>query len=579
LQEHEDVMHMGPATLEDVLKVPAAHVRRLLRYADAASLPMIRQELETVCRHGVILTSSFSGTGGFEAMALQVLDECAKVFGMPQPKVIFYSACDILPESLLALSNHHRSRPQHIFGDLLDRLTPDVKDSLVHLQKETLQLWKDTQLEHADGGVSSEELAKEHKRISERYVDGMHKKLDLVEFNDVAWCTEHQAYCPLSPRSCADYKDYFWIEAAGSICKAFSAMGSRNQWLDPSALVCQVWCYSCRYFEPDVLLHECVSSFPPEALDTVLNRSVETQCKCIFSRPMDDADNASGKRDEETDGQAESFEEDEGSDCFADNCSGMVHTTVATPTTAERPWAVHSFLFSPTDLGVPAHRPRRYTLCLLERAARCIRGVDFRSAFFAKVLLDGSIYLPKKGGPSASKPCAGDLARLEGYQLAALKQGLCDVDLKKWNASFLVCNVSQRVEFNKLRRQESMPTVLRNTRLWDLVGDRPVDVAVHWMIQGFPHPHASHLSQDLCKYFPFPAIVGPKEMTAAGPRRRRNASSSSRQPGAGVNPPEDRLTDAEQRSLTGNAMHWAASAAVLIFCLGCTQKPLLAKAS
>ena len=60
---------------------------------------MIRQELETVCRHGVILTSSFSGTGGFEAMALQVLDECAKVFGMPQPKVIFYSACDILPES------------------------------------------------------------------------------------------------------------------------------------------------------------------------------------------------------------------------------------------------------------------------------------------------------------------------------------------------------------------------------------------------------------------------------------------------------------------------------------------------
>ena len=150
------MMHMGPKTLEDVLKVPAAHVCRLLRYADAACLPMIRQELERVCRHGVILTSSFSGTGGFEAMALQVLDECAEVFGMPQPKVIFYSACDILPESLLALGSHHRrSRPQHIFGDLLDRLRPDVKDSLVHLQKETLQLWKDMQLEHADGGISS----------------------------------------------------------------------------------------------------------------------------------------------------------------------------------------------------------------------------------------------------------------------------------------------------------------------------------------------------------------------------------------------------------------------------------------
>eukprot|EP00972_Heterocapsa_arctica_P060278 8890463-Heterocapsa_arctica.AAC.1 len=45
-QKDDDLMHMGPTTLEDVLNVPAAHVRRLLRYADAADLPTCRHELQ-----------------------------------------------------------------------------------------------------------------------------------------------------------------------------------------------------------------------------------------------------------------------------------------------------------------------------------------------------------------------------------------------------------------------------------------------------------------------------------------------------------------------------------------------------
>eukprot|EP00972_Heterocapsa_arctica_P045010 6643387-Heterocapsa_arctica.AAC.1 len=96
--------------------------------------------------------------------------------------------------------------------------------------------------------------------------------------------------------------------------------------------------------------------------------------------------------------EAESSEEDGGdSDLFAGNCVGSVHTRATMPTEGERAWAVHSFRFSPADLGVPAHRPRRYTLCLLDRSVRCMKGVDFRAAFFAKMVLDGSVYLPKKG--------------------------------------------------------------------------------------------------------------------------------------------------------------------------------------
>ena len=141
---------------------------------------------------------------------------------------------------------------------------------------------------------------------------------------------------------------------------------------------------------------------------------------------------------------------------------------------------------------------------------------------------------------SAGSPA--ELARLEGYQLLASQMGLCDDCFFNWDAclNFAIVNVTQRAEFIGLKIRDAAPTLLRKSKLWNLLTEQPIHVAVHWLMQGFPHPSFSRLSPELIAYFPYASL--------------------------------DSLSDVQQRSLVGNAMHWASSAAMFLFLLGCTGK-------
>ena len=96
--------------------------------------------------------------------------------------------------------------------------------------------------------------------------------------------------------------------------------------------------------------------------------------------------------------------------------------------------------------------------------------------------------------------------------------------------------------------------------MWDLISDSPMSVAVHWLMQGFPHPHFQRLSPQVRSYFPFPQLV-----------QSADGNSSGRSSGA-------TLAESSQRALAGNAMHWGSCAAAFLFALGCTQKSLPAQA-
>jgi len=61
----------------------------------------------------------------------------------------------------------------------------------------------------------------------------------------------------------------------------------------------------------------------------------------------------------------------------------------------------------------------------------------------------------------------------------------------------------------------------------------------HWLAQGFPHPDAKGLTQKLKEFFPFPQLV---------------AAKSSLQ-----------LSISDQKSMSGNSMHWAQLGSWLLF--------------
>ena len=59
-------------------------------------------------------------------------------------------------------------------------------------------------------------------------------------------------------------------------------MGPRTAWLDGATKICLTSSFSLRYYEPDLVIHECVPGFTGHTLLTVLN-SEGGQLKSVFT--------------------------------------------------------------------------------------------------------------------------------------------------------------------------------------------------------------------------------------------------------------------------------------------------------
>ena len=144
----------------------------------------------------------------------------------------------------------------------------------------------------------------------------------------------------------------------------------------------------------------------------------------------------------------------------------------------------------------------------------------------------------------------GDFGRLEGFRLRAEKTGLCvrgpngDGQIG-WSQSLALANVTQTESYFTDLSAVVMPALMRRSTLVDLVSNRMVWAAEHWIVQGFPHP--AFASEDCVTFFPGSTLV-------PGPTRAGDA---------------DVMPAAEQRQICGNAMHWAQISSWFLFSAGC----------
>eukprot|EP00974_Lingulodinium_polyedra_P101034 9788475-Lingulodinium_polyedra.AAC.1 len=71
------------------------------------------------------------------------------------PKVTCYSVTEINPDARLFLQHHHEStRSQHMFGDILDRLSPSTQQRLRAIEAQALTVWRSTRAEYRDGQIN-----------------------------------------------------------------------------------------------------------------------------------------------------------------------------------------------------------------------------------------------------------------------------------------------------------------------------------------------------------------------------------------------------------------------------------------
>ena len=486
----------GPQSLEAVIGIAESQVCSLFRAADALGLlSVVQLNLRRVLELGIVLSSCYSGCGTFEFAAHMYLSTVAKVVQIPHgcmTPLVVWSATEKNPIGQKALLGHTDStRCKHCFSNLMDRVCTWDRNRLIAIYDIVRGFYTRAEELFKDGLATKAYLAKMRNQLGVKLTAQCSAILSAAEFNTHAYCIVCKQLCPLTPRSDPSLCGRYWIEAAGSNCFPFSRQNTvaRLGLVDFSTVLVLVWAYSCKSYAPDGLIHECVPTFPEELL-----------LGCLLEQ-------TSGGRYEAT-----------------------------------------AQVFSPTDLGVPAARLRKFArFSLLPRCSTI--DLPFADCFYRSRNVDLSVYMDVAAVPQGAdvEYTASRLAKKEAFQLKCIELGLCNSDASTWHQNGVVANCSDHADgpwFNVAFRQH--PTVCRSSRFFNLALDRQVLLQELWMVNGFPHPAAAQLLPATKNYLPPPSLVMHDDVKGVG-----------------------KLSESEQRHLIGNCMHVTAIGSVFLQHVAC----------
>lgn len=186
----------GPQSLAELFCTPDE------RYAQTLGERRKRDFFVALQEIGLVVSSGYSGTGGFECAVAGILKAWAKVLGLPPPRCLYYSATEICPKGRAALQTHTSpTKPLHIFGDLLDRLPKEALAVIKGIEAEYLGLWEHSKAEHKLSRDPETNPRSSNDLWGEQFVKAVLDVLKTVEFKDTAWCYVHERECPITPRS------------------------------------------------------------------------------------------------------------------------------------------------------------------------------------------------------------------------------------------------------------------------------------------------------------------------------------------------------------------------------------------
>ena len=195
----------GSETLEGVMDWPSALVDSLMRDREwERCLQNLKHVLVTV---GVQVNTDYSGMGGVEMSLTMLLQRLQEHFHR-DAKVLFWRACDLLPHCQDTLSAPGASQPEHVFGDLLDRIPAAVRK-----QMEKAHSNAERQFRAKVGRGMPEQKASEV--VGKAFLNQLVELAQTAHFSKdaTAWCYKHQRRCrvhgpkdarqPQQPSACA----------------------------------------------------------------------------------------------------------------------------------------------------------------------------------------------------------------------------------------------------------------------------------------------------------------------------------------------------------------------------------------
>eukprot|EP00971_Amphidinium_carterae_P082691 1635669-Amphidinium_carterae.2 len=403
------------------------------------------------CLHtGVVMTTSFSGLGAPEIAAEMLTTAFKHEVGGLHGRwsgIESYSACDILPHCRQMLCNKKSSAPRHVFMDVLDRLDEASARKLRRVQSLTF--------EGCEPCSGEEELVAKN---GGEVLSLLHGILGDATFQEKAWCEQHDSMCNIKPI----LQGRIHCEVAGVTCVAWSGMnrGRFRSWYHASAISCMTEAYSIRHYGPSLVIIECVKGFDEAVFMEVLCR---------------------------------------------DNLYNQ-----------------SAIVFSPVDVGIPSMRTRKYTIAwnvqvFMTLEMQKVRAQSLFGRMFGRKLRVGAEIFLAESSASKKKSKArlaeqknltlsqeeisklpwqvvlpgGLNQRLRGYEdlySSALSSGATKLS-SAW------VDLKQTVGFMP-RVTDTVPTLLRGNRVWDLVQSRPVMLREKFLSMGFPIPNLRYTPYD-----------------------------------------------------------------------------------
>lgn len=236
------------------------------------------------------------------------------------------------------------------------------------------------------------------------------------------------------------------IEIGGHTCTPFSSAGKRWKYLDPQALPAVVWLFWVLAKKPHIFIDECTPLFDGRLISEVLGDHYD----------------------------------------------------------------ITSMVFSPTDMGIPTSRSRRYTYAVLKSMANGAFRVDegfLKSVALRSCDLHGSIFfraplqmihdnfdrlalvrgLPARASQNSRpyKFCVvvipGSRTRSQSYIMKAMRAGL----LKDIEKNDIVVNIMQNSDFHPYLGH-TIPTLMRKSQLFSLAKRRGMLPLEQMAAQGVP---------------------------------------------------------------------------------------------
>lgn len=272
----------APSTLQELLDWPRRNLQKLR--SSSATRHDFDRGFAGALKHGVAISTCYSGVGAPE-FAAHLLECAAHELGLlrgasqeegVQPGAGFRmrDAADIKPSARSALLGHPAEfAPEHVFGDVLDRLTPTTKATLEHLWEYGVQGMPgnggrgsrdgDTAREIIAVLANGESTLFRHRRRRHCYRHG--KECPLYQEGDAAVAADADGGGPPRARPLR-------VHIAGTTCKDFTRRNLQPRGMQGRhGLALLVWLFERRFVREDVVILENTPDFAKDTAAMVLS--------------------------------------------------------------------------------------------------------------------------------------------------------------------------------------------------------------------------------------------------------------------------------------------------------------------